>query len=95
MNSTFPIQARPGTNDPRAVPWRDAAVAHAAYRRLFATAGKQTLDELAARGGFGWVEFLALSQVAVYWRAHPDAATSELDKEFQHALTAHHAMTTP
>jgi hypothetical protein len=39
---------------------------------------RQTLDMLAARGGFGYLEFLALNDAAVWLRAHPTATQNDL-----------------
>jgi hypothetical protein len=72
----FPIIPRYGSKDPRWIPWADAARAYEAYERLYSN--RQTLDVLAARGGFGYLEYLALNDVAVWLRAHPMATQNDL-----------------
>lgn len=92
----FPIQARYGSDDPRSIAWTDAEIAYQAYR--FMHPNGQTLDDLAARGGFGYVEFHAFNDAEVWMRANPRRSMSPADyiaqvrSVFDTALTARAAM---
>lgn len=87
---TFPIQARRGTTEPKSIPWADAKIAYRAYCYLYGTG--QSLERLAERGGFGWVEYLALNDTAVWWRSNPQASHRQLHDVFEKALMAQTAM---
>lgn len=97
----FPIQARHGSADPRDIAWTDAAIAYTAYAALFpSSAAAQSLERLAERGGFGWVEYLALNDVAVWMRSNADALKAmdyvarhrKVHDVFNEALTARSVM---
>jgi hypothetical protein len=94
----FPIQKRYLSDDPTSIAWSDADTAHRAYALLFSNA--QTLKDLADRGGFGWVEFLALTDTAVWMRANPQTGSSgsyarQAYEVFTTALGAQAAMHPP
>lgn len=83
----FPIQSRYGSAEPPHVPWRDAEHAFTAYAQM--NANGQTLVRLAERGGFGWVEFLALFDAASWMRNNPRGSKSVLRLVFDNALRFH------
>lgn len=54
-NRPFPIQGSP-TAPPGHIPWWLAEIAYASYSTALASAGAQSLERIAERGGFGWSE---------------------------------------
>lgn len=73
----FPIQAdrRSPWNSqavlgPESIEWEQAAFAYESYHRLYPS---QTLERLAERGGFGWIEYLALCAATRFMRENPRA----------------------
>lgn len=85
----FPIQARRGTSEPREIPWTDAAIAYSAYHAMYPG---QSLERLAERGGFGWIEYLALKDAGEWLAERPltgtfDERSAALHNFFNAALT--------
>ena len=63
----FPLQTDKGPLGPLEIPWAIAEEAYAAYVRCYG--GEQTLERLAERGGFGWLE---MDELLPGWRERVD-----------------------
>lgn len=70
------------------VRWSDAEVAYESYHAIW---GNQTMQRLADRGGFGWMEYLALCAVTRWLRSqaqHGERTSRKAHRVFYDWLAA-------
>lgn len=83
---TFPIQSdhaariwsRQWVEGPRYISWSAAEHAYTCYATLYGY--QQSLERLVERGGFGWMEYLALAAGATYMQRWPHWTRSSLSR---------------